>query len=326
MIEQEKEQNLNEINQENPKSINGFTSMRHQVANEIFTTEDVYIKKLTILANEFSNELINFAKNDRSFISEKDIKAIFDSIKSILEVNFQLYSELAICMNPWNDEAKIGKAFLQFIPFLKIYRNYIENYDNTTKTLEKFAKTPKFSSWAQEKKMEHNLLDLPSFLIMPVQRLPRYQLLLKELVSNTDQSHCDYTDLVKAQEEITKVNNFVNESIHKRENDAKILAIQKKFSNKALKDLVAPHRKYIYDSPLHKLYGTKKIKLHFFLFNDIIIYGTESSGSYTLYRIMKINFCSIEEGDPQQLQFFIQNMDKKYTIFAESKEEKRKLD
>ena len=41
-------------------------------------------------------------------------------------------------------------------------------------------------------------LDLLSYLIMPVQRLPRYVLLLSELRKNTSLKHADYKNIDKA--------------------------------------------------------------------------------------------------------------------------------
>lgn len=47
-------------------------------------------------------------------------------------------------------------------------------------------------------------------MIKPVQRLPKYVLLLKELLKNTQQSHPDYQNVKKALEQFEEVNNNNN--------------------------------------------------------------------------------------------------------------------
>jgi hypothetical protein len=45
--------------------------------------------------------------------------------------------------------------------------------------------------------------DLASILIMPVQRIPRYELLLRELIKCTNEMHVDWANLQKAQKVIS---------------------------------------------------------------------------------------------------------------------------
>jgi len=59
---------------------------------------------------------------------------------------------------------------------------------------------------------------------MPVQRLPRYELLLKSLLGFTNPEHEDYQTLVSANGEIKKVNQYIND--RQREDDEKDSIIQ----------------------------------------------------------------------------------------------------
>jgi hypothetical protein len=54
-------------------------------------------------------------------------------------------------------------------------------------------------------------------VITPVQRIPRYNLLLKDLLSKTSQNHRDYPDLVEGLKEIQKVAVYVNEKMREYE-------------------------------------------------------------------------------------------------------------
>ena len=48
--------------------------------------------------------------------------------------------------------------------------------------------------------------DLASNLIKPVQRLPKYELIFKELLKKTFKEHPDYENIVVALKEFQKVN------------------------------------------------------------------------------------------------------------------------
>lgn len=80
-----------------------------------------------------------------------------------------------------------------------------------------------------EKNSEHpryGHLELGSLLICPVQRLPRYSLLLAELLRHTSHDSNDFPLLLQATEKIKDVTNFVNENKKNAENLQKILNVQ----------------------------------------------------------------------------------------------------
>jgi len=66
---------------------------------------------------------------------------------------------------------------------------------------------------------------------MPVQRIPRYNLLLDDLLKNTDDSHPDKESIAAALLVMKGVADHVNESIRKRENRQHIQSIQERIVN-----------------------------------------------------------------------------------------------
>ncbi len=50
-----------------------------------------------------------------------------------------------------------------------------------------------------------------SFLILPIQRIPRYNLLLEDLIKHTPEQHVDYGLLVQASEKMKAVANDLNQ-------------------------------------------------------------------------------------------------------------------
>lgn len=66
---------------------------------------------------------------------------------------------------------------------------------------------------------------------MPIQRIVRYILLLKEVIKYTPSTHPDYQMLQNAKENIKRVADHVNESKMAVENKRKILSIQDSIQN-----------------------------------------------------------------------------------------------
>jgi hypothetical protein len=67
---------------------------------------------------------------------------------------------------------------------------------------------------------------LDAFQIMPIQRIPRYELLLKELVNNTAATHHDFQNLQRAVTEVHTIANLINEQKKLNENMMKMIQIQ----------------------------------------------------------------------------------------------------
>ncbi|KAI8920077.1 hypothetical protein DFJ77DRAFT_225932, partial [Powellomyces hirtus] len=72
---------------------------------------------------------------------------------------------------------------------------------------------------------QHTQISLQAFLILPVQRLPRYKLLLEQLLSCTGEDHPDHQDLVRAVVEIRKRVTECNENKRAAENRDRALAV-----------------------------------------------------------------------------------------------------
>jgi len=69
-------------------------------------------------------------------------------------------------------------------------------------------------------------LDLPALLIQPVQRMPRYQLLLRELIKKTPSDHVDRSNLESAMEKFTEINIFTNKKKKEADNQLKMNSVK----------------------------------------------------------------------------------------------------
>jgi hypothetical protein len=79
-------------------------------------------------------------------------------------------------------------CLLHKIDFLKMYTQYLNGYPRSLQCINDNRNNKKFQAFLAEKRKACGL-DLMSYLIMPVQRIPRYELLLREMKRLTPPSH-----------------------------------------------------------------------------------------------------------------------------------------
>ena len=69
-----------------------------------------------------------------------------------------------------------------------------------------------------------------SYLIMPVQRVPRYELLLRELMRYTPESHAERLTLCAALTKIQSIAHHINASARHAQEMSKLIEIQNSIS------------------------------------------------------------------------------------------------
>jgi RhoGEF domain len=103
--------------------------------------------------------------------SEDEERVIF----SIWETLKTLHEALLEALTAAPDATQFGAVFLDHADFLKTYTTYVNNYNDAMQVLAaKRARSPQFEEWLNSAHLQTpGRADLTSFLIMPVQRLPR---------------------------------------------------------------------------------------------------------------------------------------------------------
>ncbi|CCM01936.1 uncharacterized protein FIBRA_04009 [Fibroporia radiculosa] len=110
----------------------------------------------------------------------------------------------------------------------------------------------------------HSQLNLEGYLLLPVQRIPRYRLLLEELVRSSPPMY-DYVDdpLERALAEISSLANNMNEGKRESESRRRLVQWQARIRGKFPSPLVQPHRRLIMDGPLHLTRVVRKATVSF---------------------------------------------------------------
>eukprot|EP01132_Coremiostelium_polycephalum_P007427 gene7427-9129_t len=286
---------------------------RQRVVEEIVSTEESYVKSLSTVFNSLIVPLQNaLESSSKPILTEEEIFSIFGNWERILLSHITLLKEFKSIIEKWNDDSTLGDLFLEKCEFLKDnYADYINNYDNSYQRIKRLRKgNEDFDQIINTFEMyqdSNNGLDLYSYLIMPIQRIPRYLLLLKELLKYTPTNHQDHSMLQNAKENMKRVADHVNESKMLVDNTRKINSIQESISQLDI-NLNDENRKYIREGFL-EIEDTASKSSYFFLFNDILLFvkykpseetGKEFKFKEIFYLQDVIDICDILSDDEEE--------------------------
>eukprot|EP01130_Rhizamoeba_saxonica_P010181 TRINITY_DN4171_c0_g1_i1.p1 TRINITY_DN4171_c0_g1~~TRINITY_DN4171_c0_g1_i1.p1 ORF type:complete len:945 (+),score=215.29 TRINITY_DN4171_c0_g1_i1:19-2853(+) len=305
-----------------------FLSRRDRIASEILSTEQNYVKSLEIAIDVFKTPMVENAQNGTLPISDNQIREIFGNIEQLLGCNTHLLTSLIPRYKEWSSKQCIGDLFFQFAPFLRLYKTYSINYDNAAEVLKNLTqKNIVLKDWLEDKINLPILKGLPleAYLIMPIQRIPRYRLLLEDYIKDTEEDHPDYDVLLKSLEQLKIVADDVNRSVEEHENQMKLFEISKKFEDKV--EIISPSRVFIMEGELTKVCRKDNQKRTVFLFNDILVYAAASAGSKKYKKARTIylnNFLVKEIPDRDFIKDAIQisSYTKSFIVMANNPEEK----
>lgn len=236
---------------------------RNRIVQEILSTEDAYVKSLGTITTIFLPPIKAIIKD--KYISEADFRSLFSNIEVILQFNSEFYKELKTCIDNWGPMQLLGPIFLKLAPFLKMYTAYASNYNVALEVLRKLRDMPKTSDLLEDlRKKAGN--DIEAFLIKPVQRIPRYELLLRDLLKHTVDSHPDYKNIEDSLNKMKDIADHINSFVRNQQNSQKVLDL-------GMQNFVAPHRQFVRDGIVtaEVMATSKRYQLQFALFSDILI-------------------------------------------------------
>eukprot|EP01113_Clastostelium_recurvatum_P015810 TRINITY_DN1890_c0_g1_i7.p1 TRINITY_DN1890_c0_g1~~TRINITY_DN1890_c0_g1_i7.p1 ORF type:complete len:1255 (+),score=381.73 TRINITY_DN1890_c0_g1_i7:97-3861(+) len=173
---------------------------RRTAAQELMTTETSYVNDLDRLIKHYLKPLRLNSHSPDSWVMPSYVDQIFSTIEDIRVNNQQLLFAIAETMSQWNSATCLGNMFQTSFMYLEPHFDYIVNYNQSQQALRTCMKIPQFASFIKVcmDKPELDYKDLNDFLIMPVQRVPRYIMLLSAVLKYTPADHPDFLGLNKA--------------------------------------------------------------------------------------------------------------------------------
>lgn len=249
---------------------------RDEIAAEILSSERKYVQSLDLLVNLWYKPMQHLPEN---VVSKQQVKTIFSTIEIIHNYNSWFLTRIEERITLWDTNTqKLGDVFLELADFFKMYTSYVNSYPAAIVTVSELKnKSLPFAEFIASNTEKCKGLDLASFLIQPIQRLPRYVLLLQDLVKHTDQSHLDYADLERALERMKLTANYINEKRREAENMSKVVEIAERLvypNDVQSEPLLQPHRRFIMKGKLGQVHEDNSSQTHdriCLLFNDIFL-------------------------------------------------------
>ncbi|KAL6044463.1 MORN repeat protein [Balamuthia mandrillaris] len=233
-------------------------------AKEIYTTELTYCGILDVIIEDFMQPATK-----KNVFSPQEYRTIFSNIESIRNFNKDLLAAIRVQMADWTSETTIGDIFLKKIPFLKIYTTYCNNHSSANQLLEKIQSRKNVAQFLKE--CQKKDLDLNALLITPVQRIPRYQLLLKELISFTEESHPDYANLKSALEQIKKIADEINDAVLRSDSTKEVHTLSKMIPG--IQKLLTGSRQLVKHGPVDVTSAEAKYS-YLLLFSDVLVFAS----------------------------------------------------
>eukprot|EP01130_Rhizamoeba_saxonica_P000319 TRINITY_DN10297_c0_g1_i1.p1 TRINITY_DN10297_c0_g1~~TRINITY_DN10297_c0_g1_i1.p1 ORF type:complete len:1012 (-),score=266.53 TRINITY_DN10297_c0_g1_i1:14-2650(-) len=273
-----------------------------------------------------------YRDNVSVMISKEKAKILFFKLEEIEEVNKQflekLHERLGDSFDGLTDDIVISDLLIDLADECDVYGEYAANHNLTIKLLVSLENDKEVNKFLETAPSEYGVLDLGSLLIQPIQRIPRYRMLLEEIIESSPKHHRDYQGLNIALEKTKVVADAVNEEVRSFENLQKLAEIRKVFGKvKEVKDLITEDRVFIYEGILSKVCRRKNKRFYFVLFNDKLIYGVVSKNEETNPKFVDFNraidlqnsHCEdLDDTEDQQNAFQILSPTKSFVVIADS--------
>eukprot|EP01127_Copromyxa_protea_P018537 TRINITY_DN5860_c0_g1_i2.p1 TRINITY_DN5860_c0_g1~~TRINITY_DN5860_c0_g1_i2.p1 ORF type:complete len:1195 (-),score=248.51 TRINITY_DN5860_c0_g1_i2:56-3478(-) len=245
---------------------------RFNILSEILSTEESYVNFLEKMLVHWKTPMINALKNPECTWSSVHVANLFLCLDTIYELNKEILCQLQSRTSKFPIVTTLADIFVKMGPMLKMYTDYVTKHEIALDTYAELMKDPKFVEFDSVCQMNAKTkLALPAILIMPAQRVPRYEMLIKGLLKHTPPTHPDFENLTVASDLLQKLNVHINAQKQKAEIRQKVTEVEARIVSDVPLMLVAPHRLYIKDGPVIMMDHRKKREAHLYLLNDLAI-------------------------------------------------------
>uniref|UniRef100_A0A8C7HTC9 MCF.2 cell line derived transforming sequence like n=1 Tax=Oncorhynchus kisutch TaxID=8019 RepID=A0A8C7HTC9_ONCKI len=303
--------------------------LRKHVMNELLETERAYVEELLCVLQGYASEMDNPAMASLMPIplqNKKDV--LFGNMPEIYHFHKRTFLRE---LEEYEDCPElVGRCFLERMTDLQIYEKYCQNKPRSESLWRQCSDCSFFQEC--QKKLEHKL-GLDSYLLKPVQRITKYQLLLKELLKYS--KGCEGSeDLQEALTSILGILKAVNDSMHLiaitgydgNMGDLGRLLMQGSFS------VWTEHKKG--HAKVKDLARFKPMQRHLFLHEKALLFckrreengeGYEKAPSYSFKQSLNMSAVGITEnakGDNKKFEVWCNSREEVYIVQAPTSEVK----
>ncbi|XP_064791499.1 guanine nucleotide exchange factor DBS-like isoform X7 [Oncorhynchus masou masou] len=301
-----------------------LSTRRRHIMNELIETERLYVEELQSIMEGYAAELDNTELSPlipTALENKKDV--LFGNLPEIYEFhNRTFFKELENCMER---PELVGTCFLKRKEELQIYEKYCQNKPRSEALWRQCGDGLFFQEC--QKKLDHKL-SLDAYLLKPVQRITKYQLMLKEMLkcSKNQEGTAELEEALATMLDIIK---SVNDSMHQiaitgfegNLSDLGKLLMQGSFN------VWTDHKKG--HSKVKDLARFKPMQRHLFLYNKMLLFckkreettDEKPSPSYSFKHSLKMSAVGITEnvkGDIKKFEVWYNGREEVYIIQAPS--------
>jgi hypothetical protein len=261
--ELERQRLLEEMNRPPPPFDPKLLRRRQYAIDELISSEYTYQRKLTTLRTVYEPAMKKFFTLDES-------ATCFSTLPPLVSLSNEVARACEAEARRGIQKAEIGHLFTERLNIIQKFVPYITRYVDISAIVNRLiSQNPKFVSALDL--IEQQYEPITSLIVEPVQRMPRYHLLLKEVVKATPEWHPDFEPLQQAMDKLQKDAKIADKALSEVSRRAKLLELEKTI--RGCPPLLNNTRKYI------GLWPVKGNDLELLVFNDlVIIVGTKKEG------------------------------------------------
>ncbi|XP_078118349.1 guanine nucleotide exchange factor DBS isoform X6 [Sander vitreus] len=303
--------------------------LRRHVMNELLETERAYVEELLCVLQGYASEMENAAMAHlipAPLQNKKEV--LFGNMSEIYHFHERTFLRE---LEQYTDCPElVGRCFLERMTDLQIYEKYCHNKPRSESLWRQCSDCAFFQEC--QKKLEHKL-GLDSYLLKPVQRITKYQLLLKEMLKYS--KSCEGADdLQEALTAILGILKAVNDSMHLiaitgyegNMSELGKLLMQGSFS------VWTEHKKG--HAKVKDLARFKPMQRHLFLHEKALLFckrreengeGYEKAPSYSFKQSLNMSAVGITEnakGDNKKFEIWCNSREEVYIVQAQTAEVK----
>ncbi|NXY02227.1 MCF2L factor, partial [Pteruthius melanotis] len=303
-----------------------FLSFSH-IINELIETERVYVEELQSIIEGYASEMDNPSLVHlipSALQNKKEI--LFGNLPEIYDFHNRIFlKEIENCIE--NPEL-LARCFLKRKEDLQIYEKYCQNKPRSEALWRQCGDSIFFQEC--QRKLDHKL-SLDAYLLKPVQRITKYQLLLKEMLKCSKNSE-GTAELEEALATMLDIIKSVNDSMHQiaitgYEGDVSELG---KLLMQGSFNVWTDHKKG--HNKVKDLARFKPMQRHLFLYTKMLLFckkreentdGHEKTASYSFKNSLKMSTVGITEnvkGDNKKFEIWYNGREEVYIIQASSVE------
>ncbi|KAB0358524.1 hypothetical protein FD754_002680 [Muntiacus muntjak] len=250
---------------------------------EIQETEAKYYRTLEDIEKNYVTPL-------RLVLSPADMAAIFINLEDLIKVHHSFLRAIDVSMMAGG--SSLAKVFLDFKERLLIYGEYCSHMEHAQNTLNQLlASREDFRQKVEEctLKVQDGKFKLQDLLVVPMQRVLKYHLLLKELLSHsTDRP--ERQQLKEALEAMQDLAMYINEVKRDKETLKKISEFQSSIENLQVKLEEFGRPKIDGELKVRSIVNHTKQDRYLFLFDKVVIVCKRRGYSYELKEIIELLF------------------------------------